>query len=202
MKAKSRVTSPSRNNKIVPRVASLKRRVPGKWRWHFDTLLAVRERLLGERASLLRAAAAPIETGSMDDADRATDEFDHDIALGELSAGCAVIQEVDDAIHRILGGTYGICEVTGKPILAARLRAIPWTRLSTKAEEELERRGGASRPHVERLRSLRGNNGLEESDAEDPTTAEEDAMHLSIGAAAPSRTRRKPAKTQRRKSTR
>ena len=92
MKAKSRVTS--RNNKAGPRVDSFKRRVPGKWRWHFDALLAVRERLLGERASLLRAAAAPIETGSMDDADRATDEFDHDIALGELSAGCAVIKNI------------------------------------------------------------------------------------------------------------
>src|SRR5688572_12880592 len=108
MKAKSRVKKPSRNNNSVARVGSLKRRVPEKWRWHFDALLAVRARLLGERTSLLRAAAAPIETGSMDHADRATDEFDHDLALGELSAGCAVIQEVDEAIHRILDRTYGI----------------------------------------------------------------------------------------------
>ena len=113
-------------------------RVPVKWRWHYNALLAERERLLDERTSLLRSAADPVEPHSILEADSATDEFEHNIALRELTAACSTIREVDDAIHRILDGTYGKCEKTGRPILAARLRALPWTRFSLKAEQELE----------------------------------------------------------------
>lgn len=116
-------------------------RVPAKWRWHYDSLLAERERLLDERTALLRSAVDPVEPHSILEADSATDEFEHNIALRELTAACSTIREVDDAIHRILDGTYGRCEKTGRPILAARLRALPWTRFSLKAEKELESGG-------------------------------------------------------------
>jgi DnaK suppressor protein len=36
---------------------------------------------------------------------------------------------IDDALRKIEEGTYGICEVCGKPIGAGRLAAIPWARL-------------------------------------------------------------------------
>lgn len=36
---------------------------------------------------------------------------------------------IDDALRKIEDGTYGICEVCGKPIGAGRLAAIPWARL-------------------------------------------------------------------------
>ncbi len=113
-------------------------RVPAKWRWHYHALLAERERLLDERAALLRSAADPVEPHSILEADSATDEFEHNIALRELTAACSFIREVDDAIHRIFDGTYGKCVKTGRPILAARLRALPWTRFGLKAEQELE----------------------------------------------------------------
>lgn len=138
---------------------SSKWRVPSKWRWHFNALLAERDRLLAERSTLLRAAATPIEPHSMSEADSATDEFDHSLALSELSAGCAVLREVDDAIHRIISGTYGICEATGSVIPAARLRALPWTRYCAKAEEQFERCGSAGRPRLAGLQSLRDGPG-------------------------------------------
>ncbi len=37
-------------------------------------------------------------------------------------------------------GTYGICELTGKPIKAERLEELPWARYSIEAARELERR--------------------------------------------------------------
>jgi RNA polymerase-binding transcription factor DksA len=174
------------------------RRVPAKWNWHFDALLAERERLLADRSSLLRAAAAPLEPHSMDEADSATDEFDHDLALGELSAGCAVIREVDDAIHRALSGTYGICEATGRPIPAARLRAIPWTRYCAEAEERLERGGGGVRPHLAGLRSLRGGTGLGDGEpGEEMSSVEEEAVRVKPGAVVRGRVRRGVVKTRR-----
>ena len=39
------------------------------------------------------------------------------------------LDEVEAAIERIAAGTYGLCEVCGKPIGAARLEAMPAARL-------------------------------------------------------------------------
>jgi DnaK suppressor protein len=38
------------------------------------------------------------------------------------------LDEVDAALERVAGGTYGNCEVCGKPIGAPRLEAMPATR--------------------------------------------------------------------------
>jgi RNA polymerase-binding transcription factor DksA len=39
------------------------------------------------------------------------------------------LEEVDAALQRVQDGTYGSCEVCGKPIGAARLEAMPAARL-------------------------------------------------------------------------
>jgi RNA polymerase-binding transcription factor DksA len=36
-------------------------------------------------------------------------------------------------------GTYGVCELTGKPISIARLTELPWARYSIEAARDLER---------------------------------------------------------------
>jgi DnaK suppressor protein len=45
------------------------------------------------------------------------------------------LMEIESALSRIEGGTYGICEETEEPIEHERLRAIPWTRLSIEGAE-------------------------------------------------------------------
>jgi RNA polymerase-binding transcription factor DksA len=47
------------------------------------------------------------------------------------------LYEIDAALKRIEDGTYGICELTGKPIPWERLEAIPWTRFSLEAQNQL-----------------------------------------------------------------
>ncbi len=49
----------------------------------------------------------------------------------------AIVRDIDHALDRIEEGTYGICEVTGKPIPVARLRAIPWATMTVEAAEQL-----------------------------------------------------------------
>lgn len=49
----------------------------------------------------------------------------------------AMLHDIDHALQRIEEGTYGICEVTGKPIPVARLRAIPWATMTVEAAEHL-----------------------------------------------------------------
>lgn len=120
----------------------------------------------GERRTEM---AQPLEPHSMDIADSATDEFDRDLALSELSAAQNVLYEVEEALKRILNGTYGSCEQTGKPIPAARLRALPWTRFGKEVEAELESKGVVSKPHLGALGSVRAelNGDLEESGPEE-----------------------------------
>ena len=47
--------------------------------------------------------------------------------------------EIDVALHKMHSGKYGVCELTEEPISAARLLAIPWTRLSIEGAEVSDR---------------------------------------------------------------
>jgi hypothetical protein len=42
-------------------------------------------------------------------------------------------------------GTYGICEITAKPISKERLLAVPFTRYSAEAQKQIERNKHHSR---------------------------------------------------------
>lgn len=72
-------------------------------------------------------------------ADAGTDTFDRDFALSILSNEQDALFEIDEAIQRMIQGTYGICEITGKPIPKERLLAVPFTRCSIEGQKELER---------------------------------------------------------------
>jgi RNA polymerase-binding transcription factor DksA len=129
--------------------------VPAKWQWHYRVLLALQSRLLRERGDLLRAAAEPLEPHSLDEADSATDEFDHDLALARLSAEQDALYEVNGALQRIVSGRYGRCEETDRAIPAARLRAVPWARFAREVEERLEKQGVLSRARLGKAATVR-----------------------------------------------
>ena len=78
-------------------------------------------------------------------ADAGTDTYDRDFALSVLSAEQDAVYEIDEALDRIRNGTYGKCELTGKPIEPERLEAIPWTRFTADAERGLERENAVNR---------------------------------------------------------
>ena len=93
-----------------------------------------RKKLLELRAALVKRIQRltgeareemPIYSLHMGDA---ADSLDRDLVLGLASFGQAALYEVDAASKRIEDGSYGICELTGKPIPLARLVAIPWAR--------------------------------------------------------------------------
>jgi DnaK suppressor protein len=116
-------------------------RIAAKWRSLFDYLLELREQLIHRRGELAKVALEEQPAFSSHMADAATDNYDRDFALGLLSAEQDAVYEIDEALNRLRNGKYGVCEVTGKAIEAARLQAIPWTRFSAAAEKQLEREG-------------------------------------------------------------
>ena len=84
----------------------------------------------------------------MHQGDAGSDAYDRDFALNLLSQEQDALYEIEEALKRIANGTYGVCEMSGKPIPEARLEAIPFARLTVdcqeKVEQELGRNGGRS----------------------------------------------------------
>ena len=130
--------------------------IPLKWRWHYQRLQSLRDALMADRASQVANIAEPLESHSMDDADYAADEYDHHLALGILSHEEDTIFELDDAIKRILDGSYGICEMTGEAIPEERLYFVPWTRYTKDALERIERQYPGGRRFLAEVTSIQG----------------------------------------------
>jgi RNA polymerase-binding protein DksA len=115
-------------------------------------LLRLREDLTKEIQQLRVEAREDTPNYSMHMADAATDSFDRDLVLGLVSFEQEGLYEIDAALKRIEDGTYGICELTGKTIPRERLEAIPWTRFSIEAENQIE---GNIHPHIGPLGRVR-----------------------------------------------
>ena len=65
---------------------------------------------------LAKESAQEMAGYSLHMADSGTDNFDRDFALSLLSSDQDAIYEIEEALKRIERKTYGICELTGKPI--------------------------------------------------------------------------------------
>ena len=122
--------------------------VPVKWKNYYRRLIETRNYLLNRRGDLVKDASEEQPAFSLHMADAGTDSFDRDFALSRLSSEQDAVYEIDEAVMRIQRGTYGICELTGKPIERKRLEAIPWTRFSAAAEKELEKDGEVRRTRL------------------------------------------------------
>jgi len=115
--------------------------IPSKWKKYYDRLIRIRDFLRDRQGELARDAAEEQTAFSLHMADAGTDSFDRDLALSQISSEQDAVYEIEEAINRIRNGSYGICELTGKRIEAARLDAIPWTRFSVEASRMLEKEG-------------------------------------------------------------
>jgi len=64
------------------------------------------------------------------------------------------LSEIDHALERIEGGTYGICEESGEMIHPLRLQAMPTARYSLEVQEQRERLPGSYEQDRPRRRAL------------------------------------------------
>ena len=121
--------------------------VPKKWQKYYKLLIELRGHVSDE---ISLHTADTLKHSSRDDsgdlsgygnhqADAGTDTFDRDFALSLVSSEQDALNEIEEAILRIKEGTYGVCEVTGKAIPAARLTAVPFARYSVEGQIEHEK---------------------------------------------------------------
>ena len=85
-----------------------------------DSMAGVAQGTLRSRAEGSEASAF-----GMHQADAGSDAYDRDFALSLLSQEQDALYEIDEALKRIELGTYGKCEMSGKPIRACATRSNP-----------------------------------------------------------------------------
>ena len=145
-----------------------------------ERLLQLRDGMLdsmsGVARDTLRARAEGSEASAfgMHQADAGSDAYDRDFALSLLSQEQDALYEIDEALKRIDQGTYGICELCNKPILHARLEAIPFARFTVDCQSQLEkqRKMTRSRQPVTSLFGLTDEEGGGSEGEEEETVSE------------------------------
>jgi RNA polymerase-binding transcription factor DksA len=131
---------------------------------------AVVDSMAGVAQGTLRSRAEGSEASAfgMHQADAGSDAYDRDFALSLLSQEQDALYEIDEALKRIEIGTYGKCEMSGKPIPRARLEAIPFARFTVECQSQLEKQSRAARvrPSVTSLFGLTEEEGAESEEEE------------------------------------
>jgi len=97
---------------------------------HKDELLAaIQDNAAGERQV----------TDESESGDIAEQIIEQDGALRAVAFDLPLLSDVEHALAKLDGGTYGLSEVSGVAIPLDRLEAVPWAR-RTLQEEEVYRR--------------------------------------------------------------
>jgi RNA polymerase-binding transcription factor DksA len=146
-----------------------------EWVKYYCILIDLRERLHSQMSGLAKDSAEELPGFSLHMADSGTDNFDRDFALSLLSADQDAIYEIEEALKRIIKGTYGVCELSGKQIPKTRLEVIPWTRFTVEAQGQLEKEGALRQRRLGALGSVdnSGATEVEEDDDSDEKTVKE-----------------------------
>jgi len=102
---------------------------------------SILESMHGVAKDTLRSRAEGSEASAfgMHQADAGSDAYDRDFALSLLSQEQDALYEIEEALKRIELGTYGVCEMSGKTIMVARLEALPFARYTVECQAEVER---------------------------------------------------------------
>jgi RNA polymerase-binding transcription factor DksA len=109
-------------------------------------LLAERERLttlLNDQA----AAVADQQDFDPSSADLAKDIVDREVDRSQFQWVKRELAEVDAALQRVDDGTYGVSEISGRPIPEERLRAVPHARTLVDEQQLAESQARATDPN-------------------------------------------------------
>jgi len=104
---------------------------------------AYKEALLRKRGEILAAGGVkPLQTSMEtntrqgDLADQASGNNEVHIQLKLKQTDAKILQAIEEALWRMEQNTFGICRDCGEEIAAARLNAIPWTRVCITCKEK------------------------------------------------------------------
>jgi len=102
-------------------------------------LLKEREEIIGEVKQIHESSKEMGQDGIQDIADEAANIYHRQVLLSLSENDRIRLQEVDEALDRIKGGTYGICEECGEPIGLKRLEVRPVAKYCVPCKTNLEK---------------------------------------------------------------
>ena len=100
----------------------------------YKNLLLSRRQELSAGRSLAGSITAAGELGG-DPVDMATSETGTATQIRLRQTDGKLLRAIEDALTRIRGEQFGICEECGQPISKVRLEAVPWTRWCRDCKE-------------------------------------------------------------------
>jgi RNA polymerase-binding transcription factor len=100
--------------------------------------------LLKKRKELLESARSSPEALAMsvqspDEVEFAVGTLEQDVTAATASLRSRELKEIENALQRLAGGTYGECEACGETISPNRLKALPWARYCLPCQEKRSR---------------------------------------------------------------
>jgi len=108
---------------------------------HFRTLLLQEMARLEEERDYLRRTNSDMDGNLPEDAEGEEDTADLASSLMDKEMDLSVEEEIEDtmaaiehAFQKMEDGTYGICDVSGKPIPRGRLELLPWASLTVECQ--------------------------------------------------------------------
>jgi DnaK suppressor protein len=96
-------------------------------------LLKKRSELIASTRSQPEALAMSVQ--SPDQVEVAVRTLEQDVTAVTANLRSQLLKEVNSALARCAGGTYGVCEGCGEGISTGRLKAIPWARCCVTCQE-------------------------------------------------------------------
>ncbi|MEV1089580.1 TraR/DksA family transcriptional regulator [Streptomyces microflavus] len=125
---------------------------PGEDPWTSEEVTEARTLLTSETMRLrseLEASGAALaglmrdsgDGAGDDEADTGTKNITREHELSLAANAQEMLEQTERALARLEAGTYGLCEICGKPIGKARMQAFPRATLCVEDKQKQERRG-------------------------------------------------------------
>ena len=109
-------------------------------------LQGIREGIQREQDDAISEAGNELSSFDQHPGDSGTETFEMEKNVSLLEQVDDELLEVEAAVQRLERGTYGTCQVCGRPIGDERLEAMPATRFCVEDQAKAEREGGFPGP--------------------------------------------------------
>ena len=117
-------------------------------------MLETRRQQVQAKLRALREAT-PAEAAEVKDAEeQSVNDFVRDVELALIEMTSETLGQIDQALQRLEGGTYGVCTECGTEIAEARLKAVPFAALCRACQEAQESRVTRARERAFEARPL------------------------------------------------
>jgi RNA polymerase-binding transcription factor len=101
-------------------------------------LLEDRRREIHDKLRSLRESLPAEASDVRDTEEQSVDDFVQEVDFALMEMKSETLARIDEAIRRLEGGSYGICDECGSEIAAARLTALPFAALCRSCQQNVE----------------------------------------------------------------